>query len=165
MPDRLFGLPAHPLLVHLPVVMLPLCAILAIVLAVRPKLVRHYGPVLVGLTGVAFVGTFLAAQSGEGLQENILKEHSAAIERHAEWGDRTRIAALVFFVCALAFVMVVRKAGASQRSLGAAAKRSAAVPVLAALMVLSAVGTTAAVIYTGHTGAKSAWEDAGKEGS
>lgn len=35
--NNLFGLPAHPLLVHLPVVMVPLAAIGALVLAIRPR--------------------------------------------------------------------------------------------------------------------------------
>ncbi len=121
-------------------------------------------------TGVSFVGTFLATESGEGLQ-NLLGEETAAIERHAEWGDRTRIAALVFFLLASAFVVLVKR---SQRTIGATTSPSSsstsstghsfAIPVIAVLLSLSAVATTAAVIYTGHSGAKSAWEDAGKKG-
>ena len=108
MPEKLFGIPAHPLMVHLPVVLLPLCALIALVLAVRPSLVRHFGIPFVVLTGVSFIGTFLATESGEGLQE-LLNEKAAAIERHAEWGDRTRIAALVFFLLAIAFVVLVKR--------------------------------------------------------
>lgn len=162
MPEKLFGIPAHPLMVHLPVVMLPLCALIALALAIRPSLVRHFGIPFAVLTGVSFVGTFLATESGEGLEE-LLGEKSAAIERHAEWGDRTRIAALVFLLLAIAFVVLVKR---SQRAAAErpASTRSLAVPVMAGLLALSAVGTTVAVIYTGHSGAKSAWEDAGKEG-
>ncbi len=158
-------------MVHLPVVMLPLCALIALVLAIRPSLVRHFGIPFAVLTGVSFVGTFLATESGEGLEE-LLGEKSAAIERHAEWGDRTRIAALVFFILAIAFVVLVKRsqragearpASSGPASAGPASARSLAVPVMAALLALSAVGTTVAVIYTGHSGAKSAWEDAGKK--
>ncbi len=162
MPDKLFGIPAHPLMVHLPVVMLPLCAIFAIILAVRPSLVKPYGIPLAVLTGISFVGTFFATESGEGL-EHLLNEHSAAIERHAEWGDRTRLAALVFFILALAFVIVAKRAQGTPQVVVGEAKRAMLIPVLAALMSIAAIGTTVAVIYTGHTGAKSAWEDAGKD--
>ena len=162
MPDRLFGIPAHPLLVHIPVVLLPLCALFAIVLAVKPRLVAHYGIPLAVLTGISFAGTVLATQSGEGLQ-HILKEQSAAIERHSQWGDRTRLAAFVFFILALAFVGVARRT-LRVSQVGVDVKKSVVIPILAALMSIAAIGTTVAVIYTGHSGAKSAWEDAGKAG-
>ena len=149
-------------MVHLPVVLLPLCALFAIVLAVRPGLVKHYGLPLAALTGISFVGTFLATESGEGL-EHLLNEHSAAIEQHSEWGDRTRLAALVFFILALAFVIVARKAQRTPQVVVGEAKKAMVIPILAALMSIAAIGTTVAVIYTGHTGAKSAWEDAGQE--
>jgi uncharacterized membrane protein len=167
MPEKLFGIPSHPLMVHLPVVLLPLCALIALVLAVRPSFVRHYGWPFLGLSLVATVGTVLAASSGEGLQE-LLNERSSAIEQHAEWGDRTRLVAIVFFVLAAAFVYLVKRSQASTSdstgSTHTVVKRSPAIPVLAALLAVSAIGATASVIYTGHTGAKSAWEDAGKEG-
>lgn len=162
MPEKLFGIPAHPLMVHLPVVLLPLCGLLALLLAVRPSLVRHYGIPFAVLTGVAFVGTFLATESGEGL-EDILGEKSAAIERHAEWGDRTRLIALVFFLLAVVFVAVARRSQRAAVERFAVLRHRLAIPVIAALLCVSAVATTVSVIYTGHTGAKSAWEDAGKE--
>ena len=34
--EKLFGLPAHPLLVHIPVVLVPLAAIIAIIREARP---------------------------------------------------------------------------------------------------------------------------------
>lgn len=166
MTSRFFGIPSHPLLVHIPAVLLPLCALLAILIVVRPRLEEHFGIPLVVLTAGGTLGAFLAAASGEGLEE-ILREHSAAIEHHAEWGDRTRIVALLFFVITVAFVVMARKArlaAAGADSASSPVKRSAAVPVLAALLILSGVATTASVIITGHSGAKSAWEDAGKEG-
>ncbi len=166
MPEKLFGIPSHPLMVHLPVVMLPLCALIAVVLAFRPPLVRHYGYPFLGLSFVAMFGTVLAASSGEGL-EHILNERNEAIEEHAEWGDRTRLMAVLFFVLAVAFVVLARKIHAvgpdSTSQTRSAVGRSAAVPVLAVLLSISAAAATAAVMYTGHTGAKSAWEDAGKE--
>lgn len=167
MPEKLFGIPSHPLMVHMPVVLLPLCALFAIVLAVRPRLVRHYGIPFLALSLVSMVGTVLAAASGEGLQ-HILNERDPAIDQHAEWGDRTRIIAIVFFVLAVAFVLAVRQLQSSEtddanRESGAPTRRSPIVPALAALLSLSSVTATAAVIYTGHTGAKSAWADAGKK--
>jgi uncharacterized membrane protein len=180
MPDRLFGLPAHPLLVHIPVVLLPLCALLAIVFVVRLSLTRQFGLPVVMLTAVAAGGTFFAAESGEGMEKILNEPPNPALEAHAEWGDRIRIAAIVFFVIALIFVLLARRSSSSSssssstRASTAAASgtggvvvesgRSTVVMVLAALLVVSALGTTYAVIETGHSGAKQAWEDAGKEG-
>lgn len=167
-PDRLFGVPAHPLFVHIPVVLLPLCALIAIALAVRPSLVGNFGIPLLALTLFSTVGTFFAAESGEGL-ESILRKHSKAIEEHAEWGDRTRLIAIVFFLLVTAFVILTRRAAnAGGATTGATSSPpSSRTPVLAGialLVVLSGVASTMAVTKTGHTGASSAWDDAGKEG-
>lgn len=169
MPERLFGIPSHPLMVHAPVVLLPLTAIVAIVLIARPSLLRHYGFPLIGLSVVSAFSAILAASSGEGLQD-ILKERSRAIEEHAEWGDRTRLIAIVFMLVVIAWVVVQRRwergragGGAEASSTSAQARTNLARGALAALVVLFAVGSTWAVIETGHSGAKSAWEDAGKE--
>ena len=165
MPEKLFGIPSHPLMVHIPVVLLPLCALLAILLVVRPFWVRHYGWPFLVLSFVSMVGTVVAAASGEGLK-HILNERNPAVDRHAEWGDRTRLAAIVFFVLAAAFVYLVKRFEGLKVSgtpgSTTVVNRSAAVLLVAALLVISAVASTGAVMYTGHTGAKSAWGDAGK---
>ena len=41
--DQLFDLPAHPLLIHAPIVLLPIAAILTIVLAFKPAWRRRAG--------------------------------------------------------------------------------------------------------------------------
>ena len=47
--DNLFGLPAHPLVVHAAVVLLPMAAIATVVVAAVPRWRRPYAP-------LAFVG-------------------------------------------------------------------------------------------------------------
>jgi uncharacterized membrane protein len=158
MPDKVFGLPAHPLLVHIPVVLLPVCALAAILLAVQPRLVDRYGTAFAVLTGCAFVGTVLAARTGPELR-HLLNEETASIEQHARWGDRTEILSVLFFVLAVAFVVVSKRANRA-RLPGGDGKRTIAVPILAASLSVVAVFTTAAVIRTGHTGAEAVWEDA-----
>jgi hypothetical protein len=163
MPDRLFGLPSHPLLVHLPVVLLPLAALLMLWLVVRPQHLSLLGLPLVGLSLVSLLGAVLAVESGEGL-ERILNEPSKALERHAQMGERTRLVAAVFFVLVVAFYFLGRKWNAARVVGGTAVARSkafVAVGVVAALFGIVAIG---AVVTTGHSGAKLAWEDAGKEG-
>ena len=79
-------------------------------------------------------------------------------------GRSHRLAALVFFILALAFVIVAERAQRMPQVVVGDTKKAMLIPVLAALMSIAAIGTTVAVVYTGHTGAKSAWEDAGKKG-
>ncbi len=162
MPDRLFGLPSHPLLVHIPVVLLPLCFVFAIVVVARPQLVKHFGWPLLGVSLVAVAGTVLAASSGEGL-ETILNEHNAALENHAEWGDRTRLIAVVFFLLITGFVLLARRVASKVAgTTGLRPARSAAVSLLGIAALLVGTAMCVAVVKTGHSGASAAWADAGK---
>ena len=61
--DSRFGLPAHPLLVHIPVVLIPLGA-LGAVLMVWPRLRRTLGWWVCGIVVVAGIATQLAISSG-----------------------------------------------------------------------------------------------------
>ena len=69
--DSLFGIPAHPLVVHAAAVLVPLTAIGIIAIAVSARLRRRLGVVVVGLAvlSVGFVG--LSQQSGESLQDKV----------------------------------------------------------------------------------------------
>ena len=80
--DSISGLPAHPLLVHLPVVAIPLAAIGAVLLALRPGWRRAYGPVVVGLAALGAVGGVLAA-----LTAIVAAGHSGASR---VWNDEDR---------------------------------------------------------------------------
>jgi len=155
----LFGLPAHPLLVHLPVVMVPLAGVLAVVLALRPTWLDRFGWVLVGLAGLGALGAVLAAGSGEGLEESV--ERTAALREHAEMGETAEVVAIVFFVAVLAVVLLRwfarRRAEGSSISTFVASRAGAL--VLTAVLVASAAGATATVVQAGHQGAKATWGD------
>jgi uncharacterized membrane protein len=69
--NNLFGLPAHPLLVHLPVVMVPMAALGAIILAIFPKFFTRYGWWVTGIAFIGAVGAILAAGSGEALEQKL----------------------------------------------------------------------------------------------
>jgi hypothetical protein len=57
--NTIFGLPAHPLLVHIPVALIPLCAIGAVVIAISPRWRQRIGWVVVVLAGVTVVASQL----------------------------------------------------------------------------------------------------------
>ncbi len=108
--DILFGLPAHPFLVHVPIVMLPLAAIGVVVMAIRPRWHRRYRWVVLTVAGIGTAGAVLAASAGERLANRLVAAAGAPAARmwrdHAELGDTARNASLVFFMVVAAFVFV-----------------------------------------------------------
>lgn len=150
--DSIFDVPAHPLFVHVPVVALPLAAIGAILLALRPGWRRAYGPIVVVLAGLGALGGILAAGSGESLQES---RRIRDLGDHGEWGEMARNIGVLFFVLVAAWLAIDRWRTHPR----AARVPSWATPVLTVLVVLGAVGATATVVVAGHSGAKKAWDE------
>ena len=106
--ETLGGLPAHPLVVHLPVVLVPLAAIGAILLAVRPKWLRPYGVVVTVMAGLGFLGALLAASTGEELEDTFVSAGetiSGTLRDHAEMGETVQVLVGVFFVLMLGWVL------------------------------------------------------------
>jgi len=146
--NNLFGLPAHPLLVHLPVVMVPMAALGAILLAIFPRFFTRYGW---WVTGIAFIGAFgaiLAAGSGETLVERV--DRTSTLPDHAEMGETARLLAVVLFVVLL-IVMLARKYRAADM-----AKKVVSIAV-SVVIAVSAAAAGWVIIQTGHSGAKASW--------
>src|SRR4051795_162481 len=101
--DTLFGLPAHPLLVHIPVALLPLATVGAIAIAVRPAWRHRYGWLGLGVTVVGAVGAVLAANAGAPREEQVGR--SASVADHAEAGEMARNVSLLFMVLVAAYVV------------------------------------------------------------
>ena len=66
--DLAFGLPLHPLAVHLPVVLLPLGAIGVVLALLVPRWRASLGWAMVAVLGVAAVSALVAKLSGEALE-------------------------------------------------------------------------------------------------
>ncbi|MBP9053792.1 MAG: hypothetical protein KBF94_14340 [Ilumatobacteraceae bacterium] len=166
--EKLFGLPAHPLLVHIPVVLVPLAAIIAIVFAFKPAWLDRFGWGLVALSGVGALGAILAAGSGEGLEGLQNQAETAAREDHFELGETARTVAIIFFVVVLAVVVLRYLAG--KRAAGGAeptgvwafiGSKAGAIGI-AVVLVLSASAATYTISKAGHQGAKISWEEEGR---
>ncbi len=156
--ETLFGLPAHPLMVHLPVVLIPLAGLIAIVFAFRAQWLDRFGWALVALSGLAALGGILAAGSGEGLEDTA--RNKPGFGDHAEMGEAARNLGLVFFLIVLGVVLVrhfARKKGADTGVLKFAASKAGAA-VMAGALVLSAAAATTTITIAGHQGAKLVWE-------
>ena len=146
--NNLFGLPAHPLLVHLPVVMVPMAALGAIILAIFPRFFSRFGWWVTGIAFIGAVGAILAAGSGETLEERVAR--TSTLRDHAEMGETARLLAVVLFVVLL-IVMLARKYRATDM-----AKKAVAIAV-SVVIAVSAVAAGWVIIQTGHSGAKASW--------
>jgi uncharacterized membrane protein len=144
--DLIAGLPLHPLLVHLAVVLLPVMAVVTPLVVARPA----WRPALrwvVIADFVTFVGVFVTAQAGESLQSRLSQAagHPVAHD-HGEMGDMLVPISLLLFLVALAAMFAMRRGGFL-------------VPasiVVVALVGLLGVGMTVAV---GHSGAQASWQE------
>lgn len=158
--SKVFGLPAHPLFVHLPVVLIPLAAIGATLITLRPAWRARFGALVVAGAGVGLVGIQLAIGSGEELEERV--KESEALERHEDLAGVTRLSVLVFFLAVTAFVVYDRRrrnrAVLAGPGTPAAMGRSRVLVALAALTVAASILATTAVVQSGHTGAEATWE-------
>lgn len=147
--DTLAGLPIHPLVVHLAVVLLPLAAMgLLAILAVRGWRERFGLLVLVGLavgTGAAFV----AKESGEALAERVGEPAD-----HARWGDVLPVVAVGLFVVAVVWYFVQRRADKAVPP-----RRSIFGLVSGLVSALAALATIALTVLVGHSGAVAVWAD------
>ena len=164
--NSVFGIPAHPLLVHVPAVLLPLAAAGVVVMLIKKAWFERYKWAVLAITGLGALGAVLAAGSGEALEEVGEGEARRAIEEHAEAGEAARLFGVLFFVVVLAAVLIpiVRE----RRAKGGVAKVAPTWlrPVMVSLLLVSAGASLVTVIDAGHSGAKSVWtdDDGGGEG-
>ncbi len=155
---ELFNTPAHPLLVHIPIVILPLLAVAAIVMAARPNLRRRFDWVLAGATLITAVFTSWATQAGERLRDALQPSLGSKADRHIELGNQTETLAWVFFAVAVVLVVFNRwylPRAAKRETPSAGAPRLAI--ALACVVALVGVATAVWVIRAGHEGAHITW--------
>lgn len=148
----IFGLPAHPLIVHAVVVLLPLAAIALIVAALVPRARHIAAPLALCLAMVSTVAVFLAEQSGEVLEGQVketqlVRAHTHAADEVLPWAIATTLAAF-----AVTFAEPLR------RRLGKPSP-AAVNAILVGLSLIAGVGATFTVIDVGHSGAKATWDN------
>ncbi|MEV7505435.1 DUF2231 domain-containing protein [Streptomyces sp. NPDC093018] len=150
------GLPAHVLLVHVVVVLVPLTALALVAAAIWPRAAHRLGVLLPALGLVSLVSVPLTTSAGEWLERHV--DSDPLVRRHTELGDGLLPWALGLFALA---VVVWWAARGSRREGGGGARRSA-LPVrivLGLLSVVIAVGAVVDVYRIGDSGAKAAWHD------
>jgi energy-converting hydrogenase Eha subunit A len=141
------GLPAHPLLVHAVVVLVPLTALGAVAVALRPSWSRAYAPLVAVGALAGAVAAQLALLAGEQLEQaiNVTPSFAPVIEQHGRFGLYTVVATWPFAVLATAAATLARR-------------MSGLAPRIAA--VVAAVSGLIAVVFTvlaGHSGSAAVW--------
>lgn len=157
--NEVFGLPAHPFLVHMPVVLLPLALVGVLLCLVIPKwrAALIYPTAILGIVGA--IGAILASQSGEWLQERV--RETQLVSDHQELGEMARNLSIIFagalFVWALRELVVTKEK--FKGTFVATLVSPKWIGTLATVGVVLFGGlTTAWVIQAGHSGAKAAWK-------
>lgn len=152
--DNIAGIPAHPLVVHIPVVLVPLGFLLAL-LSVWKRFRTQLLIAAAIAAGLGGIGALLAGGTGEGLQRAREGADRQLVREHTQAGSQAQGGAGVF-----AAVVIVAAAEEVLRRKGLLAKvkmpKWAPSVLLAASVATGAVGTY--MVYdAGHTGAKSVW--------
>jgi len=143
--DTFAGLPVHALVVHAAVVLVPLGAIGAILMAVRSSFSRRFGTLVVIVAGVAAASTVVAKESGEQFALRV-----GTPEPHAELGNLMPLIAGALFLIVLAFWLF-------DRGIPANKSRPTWLTVLGVVMILVSLLALFWTVRVGHTGAQSAW--------
>ncbi len=145
--DLINGIPVHPLVVHLAVVMVPIAAIGLLVMVFWPTFSRRYGGWVVAVAAVGMGAAFLAKESGEVLQERV---GDPGFD-HAELGQVMPIVAGVLLIAAASLYVVdryIKDDAPSRRILRI---------VAAVAAVVIALGNMVWIYRVGDSGAQSVW--------
>ena len=144
-PEEVWGLPLHPLVIHAVVVLVPLTAVGAVIMALRPRFTKRFGVIVVIGAIVSTVSAFLAKQSGETLARTrpVSGEHVMA-------GEVVPLPVLGFAVLLTVFWLFDRGVPGNR-------VRPVWLKLLAVVVVAAAVACTYLVVISGHTGALSVW--------
>jgi hypothetical protein len=157
------GLPAHPLFVHVPVILIPATIVAAILCTLKPQWFARYGIALAVVSIAAMSSVFITMQAGAALRGELNLEGPAAhlISEHSQ-------AAHILAIVYVAFTAVVIVTFAAQRISGGMptglslvdrplANRSV-FAMLRVLLVVLSLATGFMCFRTGDLGAKAVWQ-------
>ena len=144
------GLPAHVLLVHAVVVLVPLTAAMVIAAAVSTRWRERLGLLPVLAATALVVLTPLTTSAGEWLQKRV--PDSAKVRHHAELGDM-----LLPWVTGLLVIAVTAELCRRDVRWMRWLNNARAHHVVDALAGLIAIGTVLTVVVIGDSGAQAVW--------
>ena len=157
------GLPAHPLFVHVPVVLIPITVVTAIVFMVKPEWFSRYGIALAVVSIVAMSSIFLTLQAGAALRGALNLQGQAAnlISQHAQAAHYLAYIYVVFTATLIITFAAQRISGGMPTGLGIVDRLLSPKPIFAALrvaLVVLSIGAGYMCFRTGDLGAKAVWQ-------
>ena len=156
-------LPAHPLFVHVPVILIPATVVAALVFVVRTDWLGRYGIALALTSIVAMSSIFLTMQAGAALRGalNLQGEAAKLISEHSQAAHILAIVYVVFTAVLILTFAGYRISGGRPTGLhivdGPLSSRSLFTALRVAL-VLVAIGAGYMTFRTGDLGAKAVWQ-------
>jgi hypothetical protein len=171
--STLGGLPAHALLVHAVVVLVPLTAVLLVLVALWPAARNRLNQLTASLSALALISVPLTTSAGEWLEHHVPR--TPLVRAHTHLGDTMLPWAIGLFVLAGAIALrehLRARATLSNTALVDGPGAATATPsgahadgfggrtatlALAVLAVVVAVGSIVTVYRIGDSGARAAW--------
>ena len=154
------GVPAHPLLVHAVVVLLPLAALGAVAVAVRPAWSRPYGPLVAAAALGGAVSATLARTTGLQLEGaiGVTPEFAPVVDAHEQLGTWVLWVSWPFAALAVATVVLAfRTTRAEGGGGGTATATRTTTRVVGAVTAVVGVAVVVLVVLAGHSGAAAVW--------
>ncbi|GAB3946485.1 DUF2231 domain-containing protein [Corynebacterium tapiri] len=142
------GLPAHPLLVHAAVTLVPIAALLCIVWALIPathRALRYLAPVV---SIISVPAILLARSSGEAMLalKGLSEANMGPVSTHALYANGATASTIALAVLAAAFYYATTTNKARTFAM-----------IVQVLTVVAALATLVFVVLTGHEGARLVW--------
>jgi uncharacterized membrane protein len=157
------GLPAHPLFIHVPVILVPLSVLGGLACVARPSWFAKYGILLCATAIVAMSSIFLAMQAGSALEGALNLQGPAAslIHRHSHAAHILAIVFVVFTAVLILTFAAHRISGGrptGQRLVDGVLSVRSNYLVLRVALVLLALGSAYMCFKVGDLGAKAVWQ-------
>jgi uncharacterized membrane protein len=158
------GLPAHPLIIHVPVVLIPLSVLGALACVARPKWFEQYGILLCGIAIVGMSSIFLAMRAGAALEGDLNLQGQAAelISRHSHFAHLLAYDFILFTAALILTFSAHRISGGHPTGLGIADGVLGSATIYNALrlvLVILALVAVYLVYRTGDLGAQAVWAE------
>lgn len=158
--EEIFGVPTHPLVIHVVVVLLPVASLCAAAIALVPAWRRRWDLPVTGLVVLAAGAVPIAYLTGDALYDRRLANlkpdegtEGSLIEQHRDAALDLWPYPLTLLVGTLLLVAGYRYA----RKLGSPKWQTPMGLVASAITLVGAVTTVIMVIKVGHAGSEAAW--------
>jgi uncharacterized membrane protein len=151
-PETVLGIPLHPLVVHVVVVLVPLAALGTILITFVPRWRGVYGWLVVALSAVSFGAVPIATRAGRNLEDSLGLGGQVAekVNDHQQMGERVIWGVGAMFVLVLVLMLAHRSGRPSRQT-----------SMIAVLASIAAVTALVLVLLTGHLGSEAVWNPTG----